>query len=189
MSCAEVAELADALRSGRSGQRPIGVQIPASAPLLAYIPGRFRDAGISCPVMRMADMARSIRRTFRIPHPTRQRLLKFVFLAFLLWFLGHYVLEIWEYMGVRAEEARWQEAVNQEAARHTALVQRLEQVRSDPYVEKVARESFGMARPGEHVVRPFLYDRSDGIADADKGADARPTWQQWWDRFFAPDDR
>ena len=31
-SCAEVAELADALASGASGRKPIGVQIPASAP-------------------------------------------------------------------------------------------------------------------------------------------------------------
>ena len=31
--CAEVAELADALASGASGRKPIGVQIPASAPL------------------------------------------------------------------------------------------------------------------------------------------------------------
>jgi cell division protein FtsB len=133
-------------------------------------------------------MARSIRRTFSIPRPTRPWVFKFAFLALLLWFLGHYVLEVWEYMGVRAEEARWQEAVNQEEARHAALEQRLEQVRSDPYVEKVARESFGMARPGEHVVRPFFYDRSDAVADAGKGVDVRPTWQQWWDRFFAPAD-
>lgn len=131
-------------------------------------------------------MARGIRRTFRIPYLASQQLLKFVFLALLLWFLSHYVLEVWEYMGVRAEEARWQEAVSQEEARHAALAQRLEQVRSDPYVEKVARESFGLAKPGEHVVRPFFYDRSDVVADAGKRVDARPTWQQWWGRFFAP---
>ena len=32
---AEVAELADALASGASGRKPIGVRVPASAPILA----------------------------------------------------------------------------------------------------------------------------------------------------------
>ena len=36
ISTAEVAELADALASGASGSNPIGVQIPASAPIFAH---------------------------------------------------------------------------------------------------------------------------------------------------------
>ncbi|MCC7355368.1 MAG: septum formation initiator family protein [Anaerolineae bacterium] len=133
-------------------------------------------------------MARSTRRTFHIPRPTRQQFLKFAFLALGLWFLSHYFLEVWEYMGVRAEEARWQEAVNQGEMRHAALEQRLDQVRGDPNVEKVAREGLGMAKPGEHVVRPLPYDPADVAASADKEIDGRPTWRQWWDRFFTPDD-
>ena len=34
---AEVAESADALRSGRSGLKPVGVQIPPSAPLIRLV--------------------------------------------------------------------------------------------------------------------------------------------------------
>ena len=35
---AEVAESADALRSGRSGLKPVGVQIPPSAPSMQTVP-------------------------------------------------------------------------------------------------------------------------------------------------------
>jgi hypothetical protein len=133
-------------------------------------------------------MARSVRQTVHIPRPTRMQILKFALLAVGIWLLSHYVVELWEYRGVRAEEIRWHQAVNQEIARLDALQQWRDYVRSEAYVEKVARESFGLAMPGEHVVRPLV----DGSADEGVGSgyvvDERPTWRQWWNRFFSPDN-
>ena len=72
--CAEVAELADALASGASGRKPIGVQIPASAPTFARLrvkrdPAQRASVGKpreGCPTKRCEDRpspAASRRRT------------------------------------------------------------------------------------------------------------------------------
>src|SRR5262245_4872781 len=54
MRRAEVAELADALRSGRSGSTPVGVRVPASAPSIGLFQrGSFPSFGggpFCCPV-------------------------------------------------------------------------------------------------------------------------------------------
>jgi cell division protein FtsB len=134
-------------------------------------------------------MARDTRQTVRLPRPTRAQILNLALVALGLWVLGHYVREVWEYLPVRAEEARWQQAVAREEARGAALQERLDFVRSDAYVEKEARESLRLVKPNERAVRPLTFGSRTkegvGIAGAE---DTQPTWQQWWDRFFGPDN-
>ena len=131
-------------------------------------------------------MARRIRQMLPSFPFTRLQILKLVLLALGLWTLGHYVLEVWEYMAVRAEEAFWQEAVAREEARHAAYQQRLEFVRTDAYVEEEARAGLRWVRRDERAVRPLLEGPARQPDHAVGRGDERPTWQQWWDRFFGP---
>jgi cell division protein FtsB len=55
---------------------------------------------------------------------------------------------------VNAELARAELRLQKLSAERTELVARAERLRGDPFeIESVARESFGMVRPGEIVVR------------------------------------
>lgn len=131
-------------------------------------------------------MARRIRQVLLPLHFTHLQVLKLALLALGMWMLGHYVLEVWEYMGVRAEEAAWREAVAREEARHAAYQERLEFVRTDAYVEEEAREGLRWVKRGEHAVRPLLEERAVQVGNMAGAGGGRPTWQQWRDRFFGP---
>ncbi len=101
-----------------------------------------------------------------------------------IWLLVNFVLGVWEYLPVRAREARWQAVLTREEDRHAALSQRLDYVATDAYVEREARERFRMVKPGEFLVRPIWVAQS-GLSDGGElEVEAMPTWQLWWDRFF-----
>ena len=66
-----------------------------------------------------------------------------------------------------------------------ALQDTLQYVESDAYVEKAARESLGLVKPGEVAVVPVRQAESppstssDGQTTVAPGDEAVPYWQQW----------
>jgi cell division protein FtsB len=76
---------------------------------------------------------------------------------------------------------------------NAALERRIVEMKTDAYVERVAREELNLARPGEtsFVVVP-VGPRPTPVAPADERRtardrrlpDARSPWLQWWDLFF-----
>jgi len=81
-----------------------------------------------------------------------------------------------------------------EVETNEALQERLEDVSSDSYVEKIARERLKMVKPGETavVVIPATTQQSSlpGTLAAAEAADeeAKPYWQQWADLLFGSED-
>lgn len=75
-------------------------------------------------------------------------------------------------------------------AANAALKQRIADMKTDAYVERVAREELNLVRPGEtsFVVVP-VGPRPTPVSSAPDAAsrplpDSRPPWLQWWDLFF-----
>jgi cell division protein FtsL len=69
------------------------------------------------------------------------------------------------------------------------LQQQIEQARTDPAIETIAREQLGLIVPGDHPV-VMVADSGQPFADPTQAPDpvapppAPPTWKQWWDYFF-----
>jgi len=91
---------------------------------------------------------------------------------------------------MRAEEVRLEQAVAAEQARHDALVEMLEYVKSDEYVEHWARKEAKMARPGEVAVVPLTGMEEEPNIDAQSAeplaSESRPFWVEWWELVFNP---
>jgi cell division protein FtsL len=67
------------------------------------------------------------------------------------------------------------------------LQQQIEQARTDPAIEAIAREKLGLIKPGDHplVLIPDGSPRSAASATTPRPAPApEPTWRQWWNYFF-----
>jgi cell division protein FtsB len=61
-----------------------------------------------------------------------------------------------------------------------ALSQKLNEVKSDAYVERTARDKLGFVKDGEvMVLLPQATPSAGGISDAVPGG-----WRQWWKLFF-----
>ena len=71
--CAEVAELADALASGASGRKPIGVQIPASAPPFNSISQRNSEQRVTISPPAQAIDSRNCPARIRKARPSKKR--------------------------------------------------------------------------------------------------------------------
>lgn len=76
-------------------------------------------------------------------------------------------------------------------AANAALEQRIVYMKTDAYVERVAREELNLVRPGEtsFVVvpvgpRPTPVKPAAAEAPPRSLPDSRPPWLQWWDLFF-----
>src|SRR5690242_18310643 len=66
------------------------------------------------------------------------------------------------------------------------LQQQIEQARTDPAIEAIAREQLGLIKPGDHPVvllsQPGQSAPQQSVAPPPPAP--RPTWRQWWDYFF-----
>ena len=80
--------------------------------------------------------------------------------------------------------------IEAELALNKELVARRDEVRSDPYVERWAREEAHMVRPGD---RPLILLAPDAVEDKPDAPQAqtalppepsRPNWHQWWSLFL-----
>ncbi len=89
---------------------------------------------------------------------------------------------------MRAEEARLEQIVADERARHDDLIAKLAYIKSDEYVEHWARAEGKMARPGEvAVVVAVDWDEEPAIETTPAPApesEGRPFWVEWWELIF-----
>lgn len=91
---------------------------------------------------------------------------------------GRTIVELWQrrdVVGVRKQElARIQ-------AENMSLQDKLRDMGSDAYVEKVARDQLGMIKEGETIV--MLPEGA--VQGKGSGEDASmPNWKKWWSLFF-----
>ena len=89
---------------------------------------------------------------------------------------------------VRREEARLEQEIAAERAKHEALLARREYVQTDEYIEHVAREELKWVRPGEIVVVPVPLERKPLPTPEPPPAPAKlmqgeSHWQEWWALF------
>ena len=91
---------------------------------------------------------------------------------------------------MRAEEIRLEQMVAAEQAHHDDLVEQLEYVRSDEYVEHWARAERKMARPGEvAVIVPADLDgepTDDAEPTPTPAPESQPFWVELWELVFSP---
>jgi cell division protein FtsB len=155
MTQAEVAELADALRSGRSGIFLVRVQIPPSAQNLSIIRGVFlldplvqantgrylasgRISGYKTDMENMKLTGKKILAVFGL-----------VILAYLILDLNHRVSEL---MRLTSERDALATSVAEVKQTQSFLESQIAYANSDAAVEKWAREDASMARAGDHPV-------------------------------------
>jgi cell division protein FtsB len=90
---------------------------------------------------------------------------------------------------IRNEEARLEQEIAAERAKHEALLARTEYVQTDEYVEHVAREELKWVKPGEIVVVPVPMERKPVPTPETPPAptellQGESHWQEWWSLFF-----
>jgi cell division protein FtsB len=90
---------------------------------------------------------------------------------------------------IRNEEARLEQEIAAERAKHEALLARTEYVQTDEYVEHVAREELKWVKPGEIVVVPVPLERKPVPTPETPPAptellQGESHWQEWWSLFF-----
>jgi cell division protein FtsB len=71
------------------------------------------------------------------------------------------------------------------------LQQQIEQARTDPAIETIAREQLGLIKPGDHPIvlvgesaPPASASASGPAATTLSAPPPAPAWRQWWDFFF-----
>lgn len=121
----------------------------------------------------------------RLPHLSLTRLLlAFALLAagYLGVTTGRYVITNYQ---ARGEEAALRAELRQLDEDHGQLTAVREYLRSDEYIEYVARRILGLVRPGETLV---IVDGADPVPTATPEADSVPTAAgAWWkDLFVVP---
>jgi cell division protein FtsB len=200
---AEVAELADALRSGRSEGSLIGVQIPASA---SVSPDVFRT-GLFCRLTWQTKQSnisshRQIIRghahtTFngRGEHMTTdsfpqsklllQRWVAVLMVLAIVLLAYSFNARLATIRQMRQDEARAQQAVSAEEAQQSSLKSQLDYVRSDRYMEHWARVDAKMVKPGEVVIVPMASQVASAAYNVPVAAHGPATIQdEWWILFF-----
>ncbi len=72
-------------------------------------------------------------------------------------------------------------------AENLQLQHDIEQARTDPAIEAIAREQLGLVKPGDHpvvlVAQPTQAEAAPTPASTPPPP-PRPAWRQWWDYFF-----
>lgn len=76
------------------------------------------------------------------------------------------------------------------AEENTSLAEDYEYYRSDAYKEKIAKQNFGLVRPGEEVIivtpddRPFLSQEEKAVEVARQYYDSLSNYKKWFLFFF-----
>jgi cell division protein FtsB len=93
-------------------------------------------------------------------------------------------MEIHELRG-RAERLRLE--IDQLQARHLELTRQRDYLKTDQYIERVAREELGLVKPTEIPI--VVVVKPDAVvpprAAAPPPTDQRSNPQRWWDAFFS----
>lgn len=61
------------------------------------------------------------------------------------------------------------------------LKKSLEEAQSPEYIERLARNKLGMAKPGDTII---LFEKPDASGSARNQGDIRSNLQKWWGLFF-----
>ena len=91
---------------------------------------------------------------------------------------------------IKGEAARLEEEVSEVHTRRQTLEARLTYVKSDAYVEEVARTQLKWARQGEIVVvvmatpMPVPPPAAEGEVPSPENFVPRTPWEAWWSVFF-----
>ena len=88
-------------------------------------------------------------------------------------------------------QVEWlREEVAREEGENQALQEELAYASSDAYVEKVARESLKMVKPGDNPVvlvptngQQSIFATPTPVVESPEG-EPEPYWRQWWSLFF-----
>jgi len=112
-------------------------------------------------------------------------LLSIPVLAYFSCSAGRKALEIYD-LHRQSEQLRAEISALQE--RHQELQRQIEYLRSDEYVEKVAREELNLVKPGDTTVvvvtRPVSLTASVTSATTAGGERHPSPWEQWWAFLF-----
>lgn len=75
-----------------------------------------------------------------------------------------------------------QDRLDQLTADNELLAARIEALQTDEEIERIAREQYGLVRPGESAYVVVVPDRSTDshVLAAEEPAPARPWWQRMW---------
>jgi cell division protein FtsB len=115
-----------------------------------------------------------------------KRIFKVIFLIFSVWLLvktSQSTYEIWKKRDIVAES---KSELSQVEAENSRLKRELENVQSDEYVEKQARNILGLVKPGEIIVlltTPVPTQKVDSYPKNTNIDSNLPNWKKWWKLF------
>jgi cell division protein FtsB len=121
--------------------------------------------------------------------PMKNRIPKLIFLIFTAWIsvrMGISVYETWKKQDILKERQKELANIENENKR---LKRELEDVQSPDFIDKEARNSLGLVKPGEVIVlmstpvptRPPTETSDTGKPDPDSAGSA---WKKWWQLFY-----
>ena len=88
------------------------------------------------------------------------------------------VVDMWQRRSV-VDNAKTQ--YNQLLKENEDLKQKLKEIQTPEYVEKIAREKFGYVKDGEAIV---LMQGTGDRVQGTENVNNHPNWKQWWNLFF-----
>lgn len=91
---------------------------------------------------------------------------------------GSTIMDLWhrrDIMRVRQAE------LEKRAQENTRMAAKLEEIKQDEYVEKVARDTLGLVKDGEAIV---ILPKQGSEESEQNGQKGMPNWQKWWRLFF-----
>lgn len=99
---------------------------------------------------------------------------------FLMVGLAQSSYRLWKKQDIVAER---QAKLSEVEAEHIALKRRLEEAKTESFVERMAREKLGLVKEGETIV---IVDKSQNsnLNDQEKPEENTPNWKRWWALFF-----
>ncbi len=110
------------------------------------------------------------------------RLLIFAVIAFLLFSLGKNLYQNWK---INQEVALLKTEISDLRIANSKFSNDLLYYQSQSYQEKIARERFGLQKPGEEVV--VIVPEARPTVVEEKTVDKSPNYLKWWHYFFGVD--
>ncbi|MEI7690247.1 MAG: septum formation initiator family protein [bacterium] len=102
--------------------------------------------------------------------------------AFLIFSLGKNLYQNWK---INQEVEKLKVEISDLRKANDTFTEKLLYYQSQSYREKIARERFGLQKPGEEVVVIVPEARPKIVEE--KPVDKTPNYQKWWNYFFGVD--
>ena len=90
---------------------------------------------------------------------------------------------VWRLIRAGERVKRAQSEVAAAEVENKQLQQKLEEVKSDDFVEREAREKLGLGKPGETVV---IVPTPGRVQDSGFKIQDEPNWRKWWRLYGLP---